>query len=534
MKQWLPDREARIANEELQRELSTTRAARDLVATLDSDGFLLSLNAAGHDLLALPPHAELTRYRMHQFYDEASAAGFVDADMPGAIRTRIWHAERTLLALDGGIIPCSQTLVAHSDGNAGVAYFSLIAHDISSIRAAEAERRALREELFHARKMETMGKLAGGIAHDFNNFLTVIMGHAELGLLNHSADASLQRDLRLILDTTQKAARLTAQLLDYSSRKMIEPEVLDLNQVLAEAQQVLASMLGATITLQLQLEPLLWPIRFDRSQLEQILFNLAINARDAMAGAGTLTISTGNTAAATGLEAGPHLVLPADQVCLVVRDTGCGMTTRVMEQIFDPFFTTKERGKGTGLGLSAVYGAVKQNHSDIRVSSTPGAGTRFEVLIPAYRSVTPPRQPSANAAHSEALHTSARHCILLVEDNAEVRELLARLLESLGHEVLTARDGLEGEAVFLLHEHRIDLLITDIVMPGKDGAQLAHFCQKRKTGLRVLLMSGHNDEIVYFRNRNQAQVRMLNKPFPPQRLAAEVRAMLESGRDDEA
>jgi two-component system cell cycle sensor histidine kinase/response regulator CckA len=531
MKQWLPDREARLADEELQRELSTTRAAQDLVATLDVDGFLLSLNPAGHALLALPPHAEISRFRMHQFYDETSCNGFVGTDLPGALRTRVWHSERTLLALDGGLMPCSQTLVAHSDGNPGVAYFSLIAHDISSIRAAEAERRALREELFHARKMETMGKLAGGIAHDFNNFLTVIMGHAELGLLNHSADASLQRDLRLILDTTQKAARLTAQLLDYSSRKMIEPEVLDLNQVLAEAQQVLASMLGSTITLQLQLEPLLWPIRFDRSQLEQILFNLAINARDAMAGTGTLTISTGNVAAENGAAAGKHLVVPTDQVCLTVRDTGCGMTTRVMEQIFDPFFTTKERGKGTGLGLAAVYGAVKQNHSDIRVSSTPGAGTRFDVVIPAYRSVTLPRQANENAIQQELPRTGARHCILLVEDNAEIRELLAPLLESLGHEVLTARDGLEAEAVFLLHESRIDLLITDIVMPGKDGAQLAHFCQRRKPGQRVLLMSGHNDEIVYFRNRNQAPVRMLNKPFPPQRLAAEVRAMLESDRE---
>ncbi len=526
MKQWLPDREVRLADESLQRELSITREARDLVATLDCDGFLLSLNAAGHALLGLPADTDLAQLRLHHFYDEASSTAFTTTDLPQAMRERVWHSERIMLDSSGRAIPCAQTLVAHGDGVSSVAWFSLIAHDLGSIRAAEAERRALREELLQARKLETMGKLAGGIAHDFNNFLTVIMGHAELGLLNAAADDSLRRDLRLILDTSHKAARLTAQLLDYSSRRMIEPEVLDLNQVLAEAEQLLASMLGATLVLQLQPDPLLWPIRFDRSQLEQVLFNLAVNARDAMDGSGTLTITTRNL---PGSSAAQH-----DQVQLLVRDTGCGMSPRVLEQIFEPFFTTKERGKGTGLGLSAVYGAVKQNHSEIRVTSAPGEGACFEVLIPAYRSAVAGSVQSAPATPSTTGASRQRHCILLVEDNADVRELLLRMLEALGYEVLTARDGLEGEAVFLLHEARIDLLITDIVMPGKDGAQLAHFCQKRKPGQRVLLISGHNDEIVYFRNRNQALVRMLNKPFPPQRLAAEVRALLESGREDSA
>ena len=528
MKQWLPHREARLADEALLRELSATRETRDLVATFDADGFLLSLNPAGYELLGLPEDAELAWFRLHQFYDETSRSAFIASDLPRATRARVWHSERSLVTRGGTTLPCSQTLVAHSDGCAGVAYFSLIAHDLSSMRASEDARQALREELLQARKMETMGKLAGGIAHDFNNFLTVIMGHAELGLLNKTADAALQHDLRLILDTSQRAARLTAQLLDYSSRKMIEPEVLDLNEVLAEVQQLMVSMLGATVTLELQLEPRLWPIRFDHAQLEQILFNLAINARDAMNGSGRLSITTANIRA-DAAELGP--MPPGDQVQLVVSDAGCGMTPNVLEQIFDPFFTTKDKGKGTGLGLSAVYGAVKQNNSEIRVTSAVGEGARFEVLIPAYRSAVGAPGETTDEALEAEITSERRHCILLVEDNNEVRALLTRLLEAQGYEVLTARDGLEGEAMFLLQEQRIDLLITDIVMPGKDGAQLAHFCQKHKPGQRILLISGHNDEMVYFRNRKLAQVRMLNKPFSPQHLAAEVRAMLATGRN---
>lgn len=530
MKQWLPEREARLAAEALQRELSVTRETQDLVATLDPDGFLLSLNPAGHALLGLPAAAVPTGLRLHQFYDEASREAFVSHDLPQAIRNHVWHSERWFYSQRGELIPCSQTLVAHGDGHGGVGHFSLIAHDISAIRNAEAERNALREQLFQARKMETVGRLAGGIAHDFNNFLTVIMGYAELGLLNPNADEHLRHDLRLILDTSQKAARLTTQLLDYSSKKMIEPEVLDLNQVLTEAEQLLASMLGARIVLRLELETQLWPVRFDRSQLEQIVFNLALNARDAMNGEGRLTITTTNRA-----QGGPDLpastdMQPGDQVALVVRDSGIGMSRELLEQIFEPFFTTKEKGKGTGLGLSAVYGAVKQNSSRIKVSSEPGQGSCFEVLIPAYRSAAPARSTQAGSAERPVANGNQRQCILLVEDNDDVRDLLAQMLKNIGYEVLTARDGLEGEAMFMLHEPRIDLLITDIVMPGKDGAQLAYLSQKRKPGQRVLLMSGHNDEIVYFRSRSQPNVRMLNKPFPPQRLAAEVRALLESGQ----
>lgn len=382
MSQWQAKREMRLADEALQRELSATREANDLVATLDVDGFLLSLNLAGYRLLGLPLDAALPGFRIHQFYDDDSRSAFTRSDLPAALRDRVCQSERNLLTCSGLRIPCRQTLVMHHDEDGAPAWFSLIAHDISSLRAAEAERQALREELFQARKLELLGSLAGGIAHDFNNFLTVIMGHAELGLMNPSADAGLRKDLQLILDTSQRAARLTAQLRDYSSRRLIEPELLDLNTILDDSRPVLTSMLGASISLQYEQEPDLWPIRFDRTQLEQILFNLALNARDAMDGRGTLSMRTSNVPGASGTDrdTGKHVQL---SVC----DSGCGMTPEVMARIFDPFYTTKQRGKGSGLGLAAVFGAVKQNGSDIHVSSTPGAGSCFDVLIPVHEAL---------------------------------------------------------------------------------------------------------------------------------------------------
>jgi signal transduction histidine kinase len=384
MQQWLPQREVRLADESLQRELSATRDTEDLVATFDADGFLLSLNPAGFRLLELPPDTQLAQCRLHRFYDDASRAAFIAEDLPAALRQRVSQSERTLLSCNGNPVPCTQTLVAHSNDAGSLAWFSLIAHDIRSLRAAEAERQALREQLFQARKLELLGKMAGSVAHDFNNFLSVIMGHAELGLMNPSADEDLRHDLQLILDTTLKAARLTAQLRDYGSRKKIEPELLDLNQLLEEARPLLVSMLGNGINLQLQLEEGLWLVHFDRTQLEQVLFNLALNARDAMAGNGTLLISTNRVSGQDKTDGSSGTQAPAELVRLCVSDTGCGMTPEIQAHIFDPFFTTKPRGKGTGLGLAVVHSAVTRNGSEIRVCSTPGQGSCFEVLIPAW------------------------------------------------------------------------------------------------------------------------------------------------------
>jgi len=527
MNHWILERNSRLDSEEIERELATTRETGDLVATFDPDGFLLSLNQAGYRLLELATDATLQQYRLYDFYAPDSRNRFLEQDVPAAVAGHVWHSERTLLSTSGTAIPCSQILVAHPTPDDGVQFFSLIAHDISVIKQAESERNVLREQLFQARKMETMGKLAGGIAHDFNNFLTVIIGYAELGMLNTENRANPQAELRIILDTAQKAARLTAQLLDYSSKKMIEPQILDLNQVITEARQLLASMMGETIHVHYQLEPQLWPIRFDRAQLEQILFNLAVNARDAMEGTGTFVLSTGNSAASAQVLPTYSMLAGNDCVALRISDNGSGMDDKLLEQIFEPFFTTKERGKGTGLGLSAVFGAVKQNCSEIRVESEPGKGSTFEVLIPAYRQAVPATPRATMQPAGDGLG-KGRETILLAEDNQEVRTLLSQMLETLGYEVITACDGVEGEALFISQAERIALMISDIVMPGMNGVELAHLCLKLKPDLKVLLISGHNDEIVYFRGKRQPHLRMLNKPFSPQRLAAEVRALLES------
>jgi two-component system cell cycle sensor histidine kinase/response regulator CckA len=394
-----------------------------------------------------------------------------------------------------------------------------MAHDITERRQAEEAQAKLEEQLRQAQKMESVGRLAGGVAHDFNNLLTVIQGHCELMQVQMSDADPLLKELGQIRHAGERAATLTRQLLAFSRKQILAPVVLDLNSLVANLRGMLERLIGEDITLTTVLQPELWSVTADPGQIEQVIMNLALNARDAMPGGGRLTIETRNvhlddTYAQTHAEA---------CVMLAVTDTGLGMDEPTRVRIFEPFFTTKEPGKGTGLGLATVYGIVKQSGGDILVYSEPGQGTTFKIYLPANEMqpegpVTPKTQPVSRGGDE---------IILLVEDEDMVRDLVRTVLQSAGYTVLEARQG--GEALSLAgrHEGTIDLLVTDLVMPGMSGRELAEQLKVLRPHMKVLFMSGYTDDTVIQQGVLLAEAEFISKPFSPSILASRVREMLD-------
>jgi signal transduction histidine kinase/CheY-like chemotaxis protein len=398
-------------------------------------------------------------------------------------------------------------------------------HQAIVAKDARHYRRALREtekRLFRSQRLEAVGRLAGGIAHDFNNYLTVISGYGEL-VRTSVEDEEVQNDVAYIEEAASKAEHLTRQLLAFGRRQVLKPVAVDLNEIVRETAKLLRSLLGEDVRLELELDPGTGLALADVGQTEQVLMNLAINSRDAMPGGGTLSIRT-YRAIFIEEEAARLEVAPGSYVCLVVSDTGLGMNQEVQAQMFEPFFTTKRRGRGNGLGLSTVYGIVAQSHGAIRVESAPGRGTTVTVLLPTAKvSELPESRPAVELASGRAGAT-----LLLVEDEEAVRRMAVRALSEGGFRVLQAASG--QEALSLPPDSRdvIDLLITDVVMPGMDGTELAARLIDHCPGLRVLFVSGYPTETL--RERRTAlpsSMCFLHKPFTPTALVAAVREALD-------
>lgn len=526
MRNWHFERASRLAETEQARQLAIIEATTDLVATIDIDGFLISLNNAGYELLELDAATNIRQLRWAGFYTKESASAFTEEEMKNAFKFGSSNSEIDIVTVDGAVIPGSQVLIAHKDSSGNIEHFSVVLRNIRSIKEAENERQILMEQLYQSRKVETIGRLAGGIAHDFNNLMAVIMGHAEIGLLNVSSEEATKAELEIILDFTQKAARLSSQLLDIGSKQMIKPQVLNLNEVLHSSQQLIESLMGDEITINISTDQSLWPIKIDRSQLEQIILNLSVNARDALDRHGSYTLKTENLIL-TPKEANKlGLMDGGDFVRFVISDDGTGMEKDIIEKIFDPFFTTKEKGKGTGLGLSAVYGAVKQNGGHIRVLSAVGVGTSFEVYFPRDESNSQILKIKAEKNKSAEL-VSGTEAILLVEDNEAVRNLLATILKNLGYSVLEAADGVDALDIFNSSKGKIDLVVSDVVMPRMNGMELYRELQKVDISTKVLLMSGHTDQILSLEELGESNASFLSKPFPVQRFSDVVRDVLD-------
>ncbi|HEX8850967.1 MAG TPA: ATP-binding protein [Gemmatimonadaceae bacterium] len=392
------------------------------------------------------------------------------------------------------------------------------------------ERRQLEEQLRQSQKMEAVGQLAAGVAHDFNNVLTAIRSFSELIALDLEPGSAVGEDLSEITAAADRAAALTRRLLAFSRQQVLQPAVLDPNAVVDNLTKMLGRLLGGDVRCEVALAANVGRVLADPGQLEQVLMNLAVNARDAMPDGGTLTIETANSevdGAETGQPVGPEKPTPGEYVMLVVSDTGHGMDASTLSRIFEPFFTTKEPGKGTGLGLSTVYGIVKQSGGHIQVYSEPGRGTTFRVYLPR---VAGDPAPSLVPTRPAPTAGKAVETILLVDDDDAVRSVAGRILARVGYTVLSAGSAEEAKALWGSHRGKIDLLVTDLMMPDMNGGELAHQLLELRPGTPVLYTSGFTNETVIRRGLVGTGTPFLAKPFTIDDLQRKIRDAIEAGR----
>jgi two-component system cell cycle sensor histidine kinase/response regulator CckA len=401
------------------------------------------------------------------------------------------------------------------DSENQIKHFEVIAEDVT-------EKRTLEEQFRQAQKMEAMGRLAGGISHDFNNLLGVIIGYSDLLLASPPGDDSTQHRIEEIKKAGQRAASLTRQLLAFSRKQVLSPKVLDLNSVVSETCKMLLRLLGEDVQLITKLAPELDAVKADPTQIEQVLMNLAINARDAMPNGGKLIIETSNAKLdSTSGQQKQVEVQAGNYVLLTVSDSGVGMDKATQARIFEPFFTTKERGKGTGLGLATVYGIIQQSGGYIWVHSEVGKGTTFKVYIPQQQGIVKEFPPVAVAPCALGSGT-----ILLVEDEDSLREISHKLLESMGYRVIEAASGADAIRIAKTFTNRIDLLVTDVVMPGMNGREVAELLAASRSQMKVLYVSGHTDDVIVPYSILRPGVSFLQKPFTREDLAQKVHDVL--------
>jgi DNA-binding LacI/PurR family transcriptional regulator/signal transduction histidine kinase/ActR/RegA family two-component response regulator len=398
-------------------------------------------------------------------------------------------------------------------------------HEMAERLRAEQENKRLQEQLWQTQKMEAIGRLAGGIAHDFNNLLTAIQGYAEFLLLAPNLDAPLRQDVNEIIRAAERSAALTRQLLAFSRRQVIQPVILDLNRLIADMQRMLDRLIGEDINLVTMLDPALGQIRADPGQIEQVILNLSLNARDAMPDGGILTIETANAVIDRAYARFHPGAAPGDYVRLTVTDNGIGMDKETLSHLFEPFFTTKDRDKGTGLGLATVYGIVQQNGGSIWPYSELGQGTVFKIYLPR---VDKPVLHAGRQAAAAADTLQGSETILVLEDDDEVRRLAQRILEKRGYVVLAADNADRAIALGMQHPGTIHLLLTDVILPGqKSGKDVAQALTAARRALKVIFMSGYTDNVIAHHGVLDADVNFIPKPFTIDTLARTVREVLD-------
>ena len=396
-------------------------------------------------------------------------------------------------------------------------------HFVGGVGIDITERRELEEQLRQSQKMEAIGRLAGGVAHDFNNLLTVISGYGDMIMRSLPENDPMRGSVEEVMRAASRATSLTNQLLAFSRRQVIQPKVLDLNVLVANMDRMLRRVIGEHIELETVLTPGLGSVKADTGQLEQVIMNLAVNARDAMPEGGNLSIRTANVDIPRSSKLHAD-VQPGSYVRLTVADTGKGMDTEIMVHLFEPFYTSKSTGKGTGLGLSTVYGIVKQSGGEIVVESEPGRGATFHIYMPRIAG-------AMETAHSAAARPgilTGTETILLVEDEPGVRQLVREMLHRLGYTILEAGGGPEALRLYDQHHGSIDLLLTDVIMPQMSGRDLAERLRLRRPSLKVLYVSGYTDDMLAHHGMLEADVFLLPKPFAPDELARKLREVLDT------
>jgi nitrogen-specific signal transduction histidine kinase/ActR/RegA family two-component response regulator len=399
--------------------------------------------------------------------------------------------------------------------------------DITERKQAEETRAGLEAQLQQAQKMESVGRLAGGVAHDFNNMLAVVLGYTEVALAQVDRDHPIHADLEEVRKAGKRAADLTRQLLAFARKQTVIPRILDLNETVEGMLKMLHRLIGEDISLVWHPSPDLWPVRVDPSQVDQMLANLCINARDAIADVGKITIETRNKTFDEEYCAAHAGYVPGDYVRLAVSDNGCGMDRKTLACIFEPFFTTKVLGEGTGLGLATVHGAVMQNNGFINAYSEPGHGTSFTIYLPRHAA----EGERTTTQSAEEANPRGQETVLLAEDELAVLKLTTKLLKDLGYTVLAA--STPGEAVRLASEYdgEIHLLMTDVVMPEMNGRDLAQSLRSLRPHLKCLFMSGYTANVIAHHGVLDEGVWFIQKPFSQGDLAARLREVLETSEE---
>jgi two-component system, cell cycle sensor histidine kinase and response regulator CckA len=426
------------------------------------------------------------------------------------------NLEANFRCKDGTIRSCLMSArVIEMDGEPCILF---ITRDIS-------DRVALEAQLVHAQKMESVGRLAGGVAHDFNNLLTVINGHTDIVISEMDESDPFYSDLKEVRDAGDRAATLTRQLLAFSRKQIVDPQVLSLNDLIVNLSKMLTRVIGEDIELELILRDDLGAVRVDRGQFEQVLVNLAVNARDAMPEGGHLIIETANVDLGEEHRRRNTEAIVGPAVMLTVSDTGEGMTEETKEHLFEPFYTTKPVGQGTGLGLATIYGVVKQAGGSIEVSSEVGAGTSFEISLPRVLEAPTRAKPSGR----DLVMMGGAETVFLVEDEEIVRKMVLKVLLRLGYHVFEAANGEQALASMAAMREPIDLLITDVVMPGMNGRQLADQVAELHPETKVLFTSGYTEDIVVHHGVLEEGLSFLGKPYSPQMLASKIREVLKRG-----
>ena len=495
----------------------TIASISESVIACDPMGRVIFLNPAAHDLTGWSPEEaqghplsmilsivnEVSRQPIEDSADKALPEGVVVG----------FSNPKVLISKDGSERLIDDRAAPIRDEKGNIVGVVLVLRDISNFKRLE-------KQFLQAQKMEAVGRLAGGVAHDFNNLLTIISGYSEILM---QRDFPNKEMLKEIQKAGERAASLTRQLLAFSRQQVLAPEVLSLNTVVGSTEKMLRRLIGEDVRLDTVLDPSLGRVQADPGQMEQVIMNLAVNARDAMPQGGRLTIKTRNADLDEKYAQAHPEILPGRYVMLVVSDTGCGMDKATLAQIFEPFFTTKKPGQGTGLGLATVYGIIKQSGGYIYVDSEPGRGSTFRIFLPQVEATVPRRKSQLGISSSPG----GNETLLLVEDETAVRSLIRTNLEMKGYKVLEAAEGEEALRLAQQHSGPIHLLITDVVMPLMSGRELAERLGPLRSQMKVLYLSGYTDDTVVRHGLLQGEVEFLQKPFTPGVLTRKVREVLD-------
>ena len=518
----------KLAQERQQKLASLVTMTHNFMGIATLEGRFTYLNPSAITMVGLDTDEEAYEKSISDFFAESHRAQTWKEMSTQLLNTGQWEGESQFRHFQTGAPIDVEILAFHVfDDNGVPLYIAIVSKDVTTRKRADADKAKLQEQLFQAQKMESVGRLAGGVAHDFNNMLTVINGYSRLLLGKLKTDDTLRDGLEEIHKAGQHAARLTQQLLTFSRKHIRQPSVVDVNRVVSEMRPMLTRLVGEDVELRLNLNPEAMTVCADAHQLEQVVMNLAVNSRDAMPHGGKIVIETtlierGEGPAHENQPPMEPAVAPGSYIVLAVSDNGAGMNEETRRHIFEPFFTTKEAGKGTGLGLSMVHGIVEQSGGSIEVSSEPEHGTTIRIYLPMEAgAVTDEEAPEAAAPK-----IGGTELVLVVEDQEDVRKYVASALEAYGYQVIQAGNAVEALSICERERGRIDLVLTDVVMPNLSGRELADRLRKRWPKLKILFMSGYTADATLREGLVEGKADFIQKPFNPEQLALKIREIV--------